>query len=84
MPIHPFRLDGVPAHGSATPQSKTFRAEFYLPSINVAEKVFFPGTNSTRALFSQEIEREVAFNSVIPTQSKLIANDGHVFQTELH
>ena len=45
---------------------------------------FFAGTNSTRALFSQEIEGEVAFNSVIPTQSKLIANDGHVFQAELH
>jgi hypothetical protein len=84
MPIHPFRLDGISTDGSATLQSKTLRTELSLPSVNVAQDVFFTGTNGARTPFSQEIEEEIAFDSVTPTQSKLIANDSHVFQAELH
>jgi len=84
MSIQPFRLDSVSADDYAALQLDACRAEFHRPLVKVAENIFFTGAEGARAPLSQKFERKITFESVGPSQSELVANDGHIFQATPH
>ena len=45
---------------------------------------FFAGAECARAPLSQKLERKITFQSVGPSQSKLVADYGHILQARLH
>ena len=84
MPIRPARLQGISTDHSKSRQHKTFFRIANFGPHHISENIRFAATGCARAGATQEFQRKIRFNIIIPPDGQFFANQLNILWLDPH